>query len=381
MSTIIRTRSPFFIRTQQETNLSLAYFDLRISVYTGTTGALEQCTSIYETYQLTKKPLPEEHSVTFEIAELIHNHLEQKYNGNYNTSALTQSLWINTNIFARNASGGQIGSSVSATYLCQEGFNTFSEGVNYVTEPDAMITSNTVQYLQGQAVYVPINNEKVGSVKTSFRNTSDATFNATDNGNNNQKIKYVGYNTASIPYQMRFYSGTNGTGTLYRTLNLESIEECKYPVKKITFLNRWGALQELFFFKKSTESMTATRESFDRSVFEARQTVKGLNQSGICTTSYNYNVYNIYEHSKQNFNSQAQEKTQLNTGYVSEDMNESFKELMVSEYVWLTDITTGEITPVNLIDSSFTSKTGLNDRMINYTMEFLHSAKYVNTIR
>ena len=127
--------------------------------------------------------------------------------------------------------------------------------------------------------------------------------------------------------------------------------------------------------------MTATRESFDRSVFEARQTVKGLNQSGICTTSYNYNVYNIYEHSKQNFNSQAQEKTQLNTGYVSEDMNESFKELMVSEYVWLTDITTGEITTVNLIDSSFTSKTGLNDRMINYTMEFLHSAKYVNTIR
>ena len=35
---------------------------------------------------------------------------------------------------------------------------------------------------------------------------------------------------------------------------LNPIEECKYPVQKITFLNRWGALQDLFFHKKNLQT-------------------------------------------------------------------------------------------------------------------------------
>jgi hypothetical protein len=61
-------------------------------------------------------------------------------------------------------------------------------------------------------------------------------------------------------------------------------------------------------------------------------------------------------------------------------MNPFFEELMVSENIWLTD-SDNVIYPVNLKDSSFTKKTGLNDRLINYTMNFEKSFALVNNIR
>ena len=85
-------------------------------------------------------------------------------------------------------------------------------------------------------------------------------------------------------------------------------------------------------------------------------------------------------HAKKTFNSNATESVSLNTGFVSELTNVYFEELMVSEYIWLTD-STNTIYPVNLKDSSFTYKTGLNDRLINYTMNFEKSFSLVNNIR
>ena len=61
-------------------------------------------------------------------------------------------------------------------------------------------------------------------------------------------------------------------------------------------------------------------------------------------------------------------------------MNETFKELLVSEYVYLTD-SSGSRYPVNLKDSSLTYKTGLNDKLINYTMSFEKSFSYINNVR
>ena len=74
------------------------------------------------------------------------------------------------------------------------------------------------------------------------------------------------------------------------------------------------------------------------------------------------------------------ESISLNTGFVPESMNPYYEELMVSEYVWLVD-SSNVVYPVNLKDSSFTYKTGLNDKLINYTMNFEKSFNLVNNIR
>lgn len=381
MSTIIRTRSPFFLRTQQVTDVTLSYFYLSISINKGLSNADAFCNDVYFLYTFTKKPLPGEGSVTFEISEIVHNHLEQKYNGNYTTSALEQSLWVRVSILAKNSSGQNIGSASNSTYLAQEGFNRFKEGVNYVVEPSAMITGNYMQYLIGTNFVLPINNEAVGSVKTYYHQGSTHIYNATDNGQSTQKIKYPSYSSSTnLPIKAEIYASSNATGTLLKTITYEGIEECKYPVNKITFLNRWGALQELYFFKKSISSINVTRDSFNRSIFQARVTQKSQDENSNCIDNFLYNQMNVNEHAKKTTNSQATENIVLNSGFVNEDMNTSFEELLLSEYIWLTD-SSGSIIPVNITDSSHTNKTSVNDRMINYTMNFEKSAHYINQIR
>jgi len=376
MSTIIRTRSPFFIRTPQETNANLNYFQINITVFGGLSSSTEVCDDLYATYSLQKKPLGAENSVSFDISEIVNDHIEQIFTGTY--ASAKSSIWVTVATSARQEDGTVIGSVTSNTYLAQEGFNKFKEGVNYTTEPIAMLSSTYIQNHKGSTITIPVNAERVTQVEwrngTSVRETD--TF--TDNGNQNQKIQFALF-TAGTFLDNALITYDSGSTT---TITLEQVEECKYPVNKITFVNRWGALQDLFFFKKSTENLEATRETFNRSIFEARSVqLDPPEEAGdACQESLTFNTYSTTAHAKKTFNANATESIVLNTGFVNELMNPYFEELMVSEYIWLTD-SSANIFPVNLKESSFAKKTGLNDRLINYTMSFDKSFSLVNNIR
>jgi hypothetical protein len=382
MSTIIRTRSPFFIRTPQvtgSTNIAnLSYFQINITVFGGLSSSTEICDDLYATYSLQKKPLGAEVSVSFDISEIVNDHLEQIFTGTYSASSAKSSIWVTVATSARQADGTLIQTITSNTYLAQEGYNKFKDGVNYTTEPIAMISGNYIQYHLGSTVTIPVNVERVTSVQwrsgTSVRET-DA---FTDNGNQNQKIQYAQFTNTTIldNVLVTYDSGSTTTITIVPT------EECKYPVNKITFVNRWGAMQDLFFFKKSVDSLESRSENFNRSIFEARavQLEPGEEPGDDCQETITYNSYSTTAHAKKTFNANATESVLLNSGFVNELMNPFFEELMVSENIWLTD-SDNVIYPVNLKDSSFTKKTGLNDRLINYTMNFEKSFALVNNIR
>jgi hypothetical protein len=376
MSTIIRTRSPFFIRTPQQTSSSLSYFQINITVFGGLSNSSSICDDLYAAYSLQKKPLGAENSVSFDISEIVNDHIEQIFTGTY--ASAKSSIWVTVATSARQSDGTVIGSVTTNTYLAQEGFNKFKEGVNYTTEPIAMLSSTYIQNHKGSTITIPVNAERVTSVQwrngTSVRETD--TF--TDNGNQNQKIQFALF-TAGTFLDNALITYDSGSTT---TITLEQVEECKYPVNKITFVNRWGALQDLFFFKKSTESLDATRETFNRSIFQARavQLDPPEEPEQPCQESLTFNTYSTTAHAKKTFNANATESVVLNTGFVNELMNPYFEELMVSEYIWLTD-SSANIFPVNLKESSFAKKTGLNDRLINYTMSFEKSFSLVNNIR
>ena len=376
MSTIIRTRSPFFIRTPQQTSSSLSYFQINITVFGGLSSSTEICDDLYATYSLQKKPLGAENSVSFDISEIVNDHIEQIFTGTY--ASTKSSIWVTVATSARQSDGTIIGSVTTNTYLAQEGFNKFKEGANYTTEPIAMLSSTYIQNHKGSTITIPVNAERVTSVQwrngTAVRETD--TF--TDNGNQNQKIQFALF-TAGTFLDNALITYDSGSTT---TITLEQVEECKYPVNKITFVNRWGALQDLFFFKKSTESLDATRENFNASIFEARavQLEPGEEPGDDCQETLTFNTYSTTAHAKKTFNANATESIVLNTGFVNELMNPYFEELMVSEYIWLTD-SSANIYPVNLKESSFAKKTSLNDRLINYTMNFEKSFSLVNNIR
>lgn len=379
MSTIIRTRSPFFIRTPQETDVNLSYFQINITIFGGLSSSIEICDDLYATYSLQKKPLGDEDSVSFDISEIVNDHIEQIFTGVYSASSEKSSIWVTVTTSARESDGTAIGSVTTNTYLAQEGYNKFKDGVNYTTEPTAMISGTYLEYHKGTRVTIPVNVERVTRVE--FYNSNGTLLqqdNYSDNGNQNQKIQYSQYaeTQEDLTKAVIYYD------SIFITINLKGIEECKYPVNKITFLNRWGAMQDLFFFKKSTESLESRSENFNRSIFQARRVNidPGPRPEDPCRITTEYNLYSTTAHAKKTFNANATESVVLNTGFVNELMNPYFEELMVSEYIWLTD-SNANIFPVNLKDSSFTKKTGLNDRLINYTMSFDKSFSLVNNIR
>jgi hypothetical protein len=380
MSTIIRTRSPFFIRTPQQTSVNLSYFQINITVFGGLSSSIEVCDDLYATYSLQKKPLGAEDSVSFDISEIVNDHIEQIFTGTYSASSATSSIWVTVVTSARQSDGTIIPdtSTTSNTYLAQEGFNKFKEGVNYTTEPIAMLSSTYIQYHRGATATIPVNVERVTSVQWRAGASVRETDSFTDNGNQNQKIQYAQFTSTTLLDNILVTYDSGSTSTI----TLAPIEECKYPVHKITFLNRWGALQDLFFFKKSSESLEASREGFNRSIFNARNVhLDPPEEAGqACQESITYNTYSTTAHAKKTFNANATESISLNTGFVSELMNPYFEELMISEYIWLTD-SSSIVYPVNLKESSFAKKTGLNDRLINYTMSFDKSFSLVNNIR
>tara|TARA_R110000765_G_scaffold3479_3_gene10790 strand:+ start:61 stop:1185 length:1125 start_codon:yes stop_codon:yes gene_type:complete len=374
MSTIIRTRSPYFIRTPEETDATLGYFVIRITIREGLINAGVPCSIPDVVLILNKKPIGSENSVSFDISEIVNDSLVQTYSsvpvGTY------QSLWVDVATNASTLAGAPIGSVTTTTYLAQEGFNKFKEGVNYTVQKSAMLTENYLEYYKGLKIYLPINAEIANTVTWRYNSSNIQTDTITDNGQSNQKIKYISYNPSSQEVD-EVVVNTEASGTTI--IKLKEIEECKYPVHKITFLNRWGAFQDLFFFKKSTESLNTTSENYNASIFKAKKIVKVLEETG-CVTSTIFNSYSTTAHSKKTYNANGVESIVLNSGYVSELNNSYFEELMVSEYVWLTD-SNNVIYPVNLKESSFNKKTGLNDGLINYTMSFEKSFSIVNNIR
>ena len=383
MSTIIRTRSPFFIRTPEETSSDLDYFEIVISLFSGDLSdkTTPLCEDFSDSVTLIKKPINSENSVSVEINEIVNNYLSQ----NINPADIKdpyrkyQSMWVDVSTRPYKADGTAITTATTNTYLAQEGYNDFTDGVNFTTNPNAMITANYIQYKKGDTITIPVNAEIVNKVEFINVNGGVAqTNNISFTDNAPDIINYSSADTSSLPRDILSIVITYNTSTT-RTIKVEPIEECKYSVFKCTFLNKFGAYQDVYFFKKSVESLETKKENYNRSVFHANYIYKetvGLT----CEIKSKFNTYSLNEHSNKVYNTNGQETLELNTGFVSELMNETFKELLVSEYVYLTD-SAGSRYPVNLKDSSLTYKTSLNDKLINYTMSFEKSFTYINNIR
>ena len=159
-------------------------------------------------------------------------------------------------------------------------------------------------------------------------------------------------------------SVTQSYGIKTDVINVETLQECKYEPKKVTFINKFGVLQDMYFFKKSVEKMNVKKESY---------------KSNILNTS----TYSRSNHVYRDFNVVGKESVTLSSGFLSEEYNEVFKQMMLSEKVWVTNITDkGEqVLPINVKTSNITYKTSLNDKLVEYTFDFDNSFNVINDIR
>ena len=146
----------------------------------------------------------------------------------------------------------------------------------------------------------------------------------------------------------------------YKEIKVKEIEECRYSPYKVTFKNKFGAWQDLWFFKRSDESISTKSESYKNNL--------------ITNGSYNTN-----RHQYRTFNKIGRKKIKLSSGYYPESYNEVFEEMSLSEYIYIT--IDGVIRPVALKDGEFAFKKKVNEKLINYTISLDYGFDAINTVR
>ena len=164
-------------------------------------------------------------------------------------------------------------------------------------------------------------------------------------------VKYMWVDVSEAPTDEYIEITYNG-----ETITLLITEECRYNPIDIFFQNKEGAEQVVTMFKKSTESISITSEEYESNAGQP----------------------SLGNHQITKFNIQGKTKLKVNSGFVSEAMNETFKQLLLSERVWKYE--SGVFTPLNISSSSLEYKTRANDRLINYEVEFNYAFNEINNI-
>jgi hypothetical protein len=388
MAQIINTRSPFYIKVSDS---SLTTATLQLYIYEGAKNTGSPNGADLK-YTVKKSEIEGGNYVVFEISELIRDYVDVKYDGEYDSYC----VWVNAVI---TANGGAISSptvtpsNYTNQFVAVDGYGYFEEGVN--PEPSrTLLQSNKIIYRPSDYnVNIPIFAEDTTSVTYFYNNIEIRTDAISDNDNTNQKIQYIySYvNSDTDTYQERVL---NDGGTLEESVCLdrflgnvdtspvdkiiinssnspEVVEirtlDCSiYDPIKVTFVNKYGALQDLWFDKKSINSIEVQSNDYKASVMNFSSTP----------------TYDTSAHQNRVLDLVGKERITMNTGYIDEEYNEVFRQLMLSEQVWMTRLTdTEEVFPLRPKTQSLQFKTRTNDKLVNYTVEFDFAFDKINTIR
>ena len=328
--------------------MALKTANLELYIYTGTSG---NYVSTDLRYTLQKSIVGQNTKILFEISELIRDYISQTFNNDY----VSQCVWVTavTTLFDDDDTVFTYGSPTVETFIALDGYGYFEDEINPELTRNALITANTIYLPENTTGKLPIFAEGVGKVII-----DSATTEITDTGNTNQKIQYITIPANSSTIQVY----DTDDATLKKTITVNNICEPKFTPYKITFVNKYGAYQDLWCFKKSTETFNVTDEKYKRNT--------------VVNNSVEYPTYNAQE---ERYNTNAKQSITLNTGFINEDSNSVIEELFLSENVWIRK--NSKTLPVIPKTKSLTFKTVVNDKLANYTIDFDFAFNKINNVR
>jgi len=409
MATRINVRSPFYIKVEPSAN-TITTVRMELYVYTG--AKLTPPTSSELRYTVDKTPLGSNNYVVFEVSELVRDYLDIEFDGDYTS----QTVWVRPDFTITTTGGTENPTEVD--YIAFDGYTYFEEGVQSADSPldtvGALMSNRTIFRLDDSNVSIPVYTNDTNSVAFYYQGALKRTETISTSTNTDGQIEYISVagentddseNVNAATYEERvledggvfedgiclqnflntidiglidevwvnYDTGTTFTGasntstedTKTDIIKVKTVDCSRYTPIKVTFVNKYGALQDLWFRLKSTETTDVRGESYKRSVFSE------------ATLSYK-----TYQHQKQSFQVNGSDRITMNTGYLNDDHNAVMEELMLSEQVWMTKLTDEELVlPIMPRTKSITYKTSLNDRLANYTVEFDMAFDKINNIR
>ena len=335
----INVKSPFFINIT-DTNLTSARLDLYVYTGTQTTdrGAI--------TYTINSTAYNNE--LTFEISELVKDYLEITFNGTYTS----QMVWVDYQI-TRSISGTPTTADAFVQLEAYYGYGYFKDGANPQNDSILLQSNTTIYKLSTNDLIYPLNANTSIAIAYYLNGVEVATDSVVNDLTSAGRIDYL------------VYAGSVDTvylddGVDLITLNIENIDECKYTPYKLTFINKFGALQDLWMFKRSNLSLSTNEEKYKSNIVSGASYDTSLHQSKILTK-------------------QGNEKLTLNSGFYIEEYNEVFRQITLSDGVWIE--IENQTLPVNITSSNLEFKTSLNDKLINYTIDVSFAFDKINNIR
>ena len=366
----INVRSPYYVYY----NLSnLESATLKLWIYTGTQGSRP----VTPTYVLSASAV--NFTVNFEIAELVRDYMT------YNADDYeTEIVWVDYQI--TRTAGGVSGNLTLVDNKAFYGYGYFQEGINPQNDSGLLQSNLTVVKLDDAPATIPVDTSKTTQVTYELNGELVYTKAITSSNENDEQIEYVtnGVNGSDEFEDRVIQDGGTFEGsscleqfandftlfdfdTIYIDtddgvikLTVENVEECKFDPYKITFVNKFGALQDLWFFKRTNETLSTKTEKFKRNIV-----VGGS--------------YDTSRHQQKILTKNGSEKLTLNTGFYPEEYNDVFKQMQLSEDCWIE--INSQTLPINVSSSSLNYKTHLNDKLINYTITIDYAFDTINNIR
>jgi len=377
----INVRSPYFIFLK---NVNLTSATLEIRIYLG--GA-ETSWQGNPQYTLTSTAISER--INFEIAELIKDYIPAAFNGTY--PSFSSLIDDNTTIYVDYRITEFISGvptiltpvlGVRAFY----GYGFFEDGSNPQLLQGYLQSNTTILKYNDAPLRVPVDSENTTSVAFFYNNEQIYLKTLTGGLKIQDQIVYVsnaGNTVDSYQERVETSGGTFENNTCIQdflrefdiypvdkviinstegvtVLQVENIEECKYTPYKLTFINKFGAYQDIWMFKNSILNMNTTEERYKSNILS-----NGTYQT------YNPQIKLLTKNGNQSLT--------LNSGYYPESNNEVFRQLFLSEKVWIEykNKTLG----VNVENKQINYKTSLTDSLINYTIDVSFAFDTINNIR
>lgn len=388
---LILSRSPF--------NVSREGFDPNVEMVVEIGFFKEGIFSISQTYNINYR-----NSYYVDISNIVRDKLKENYTyssslGRY-TGGYNKNVIVRTTIRAR--TGGSTIPDIIEYYLATDGFLYSLDAMNYdysdYLDENSFYagSSDTIYKLDDSNIRIPLINPTLdvvgsqvsevvtmttflkGSQVQSVSHTFDSEYSSTftkvlqDSSYNSflDRVKEDGGIHEESSCLRKFFRNNElnnidkiilSSPRSSKVINVKSITECKYDPYRLTFKNRFGINEDLWFFKKSSSSISFNAEKFRSNQIGARSA------GDLTRTNQEYNKTGI-------------ESITLNSGFVDEAINESFKQLMLSEKVELYDFKNDTVIAVKVKDSELKIKTSTNDKLINYTLELEISNNIIDDI-
>jgi hypothetical protein len=332
-------------------------------------GTTAQSSSIPE-YQLVKFPNASGVGI-FDVSKIINSTLQDTREENPSNVK-----YFKIDGYFRYLSGSVFVTSShveSATFKGLDGYGIFPEqvGVSITTTTPhwPLMTSGPVSqsFFDSNRGTVGVFAGGAGSIAeipTKVRIVSDlgtTDINVSSSVSSSQQIQQVplfpsqpGFPYASPEYYtIQAYNGSTALGTpIYFDFKCEQ----KYPNIRIKWKNRFGQFDYFNFDMVNKQSFNTTNRGY---------------QPQLGTWTGTSLQYNSADSSNLNYIVDSKQSIVVNTDWVPEAYNDIFKQMLVSEEIyWIKDESSSVLTPITIATDSIVFKTGVVDKVIQYSFEF-----------